>query len=55
VRNRSQEGASAAEYGLLVALIAAVVMGAVLTLGQTDRLNYQDSCTTVSEAMGSAC
>jgi pilus assembly protein Flp/PilA len=30
---REEEGASAVEYGLLVALIAAVIIGAVTTLG----------------------
>jgi len=32
---RDEKGASAVEYGLLVALIAAVIVLAVLTLGQT--------------------
>jgi pilus assembly protein Flp/PilA len=31
---REEEGASAVEYGLLVALIAAVIIGAVTLLGQ---------------------
>ena len=30
---RSEEGATAVEYGLLVALIAAVIIGAVILLG----------------------
>ncbi|GJL64028.1 MAG: pilin [Nitrospirales bacterium] len=30
-----EEGATALEYGLLAALIAAVIIGAVTTLGQT--------------------
>ncbi len=34
-RMRDEKGASAVEYGLLVALIAAVIVLAVLTLGQT--------------------
>lgn len=32
---RNEEGASAVEYGLLVALIAAVIVTAVLALGAT--------------------
>ncbi len=32
---RNEEGASAVEYGLLVAAIAAVVVGIVFTLGRT--------------------
>ena len=31
---RDEEGATALEYGLLAALIAAVIIGAVTTLGQ---------------------
>ncbi|UXM90534.1 Flp family type IVb pilin [Paenarthrobacter sp. JL.01a] len=31
---REEKGATAVEYGLLVALIAAVIVGTVLTLGQ---------------------
>ncbi len=34
---KDEEGASAVEYGLMVALIAAVIIGAVTTLG--DKLN----------------
>ncbi|HZG67968.1 MAG TPA: Flp family type IVb pilin [Herpetosiphonaceae bacterium] len=34
-RRRSDEGASAVEYGLLVALIAAIIVLAVATLGGT--------------------
>jgi pilus assembly protein Flp/PilA len=32
---RSQSGATAIEYGLIVALIAVVIIGAVTTLGTT--------------------
>ncbi|MFJ4265822.1 Flp family type IVb pilin [Paenarthrobacter nicotinovorans] len=31
---REEKGATAVEYGLLVALIAAVIVGTVLTIGQ---------------------
>ncbi len=55
MRVRSQDGASAVEYGLLAALIAGVVVGSVLTLGQTAQSSYQDSCTRISNAMGSSC
>lgn len=33
-RRTSEKGATAVEYGLLVALIAAVIVGVVVTLGQ---------------------
>ena len=32
-KRKSEEGATAVEYGLLVALIAAVIVGTVVTLG----------------------
>ncbi len=32
-RTRGERGATAVEYGLMVALIAAVIVGVVLTLG----------------------
>jgi len=31
---REEDGASAVEYGIMVALIAAVIIGTVVTLGQ---------------------
>lgn len=33
LKDRNEKGASAVEYGLLVALIAAVIIGAVVILG----------------------
>lgn len=36
-----EEGASAVEYGLLVALIAAVIIGVVTTLGTTIQGKFQ--------------
>lgn len=33
-QRRSERGASGVEYGLLIALIAAVIIGGVLALGQ---------------------
>ncbi len=44
---RDEEGASAVEYGLLAALIAAVIVGIVTTLG--NQLNT--AFTTVSNAL----
>lgn len=47
---RRDEGASAVEYGLLVALIAAVIALAVFFLGNTlkDRFNATGSCVSSS-------
>jgi pilus assembly protein Flp/PilA len=45
----SEEGATAVEYGILVALIAAVIIGIVLILGE----QLQDAFQTVSDELGS--
>jgi pilus assembly protein Flp/PilA len=50
---RNEEGASAVEYGLLVALIAAVVVVAVFALGSLVRNTFQDTCTSI-EANGNS-
>jgi len=55
MRVRQETGASAVEYGLLVALIAGVIVAAVLALGQTNSGSMQDSCEKISTAMGSGC
>ncbi len=39
---RDDEGATAVEYGLLVALIAAVIVGVVTTLGTEIQGAFQD-------------
>ena len=44
---RDRKGASLVEYGLLVALIAAVVVGTVATLGQDVNRGFQ----TVEQAL----
>lgn len=44
---KEEDGASAVEYGLLVALIAAVIVTVVQTLGT----NIQTAFTTVSDAI----
>ena len=46
---KDEEGATAVEYGLMVALIAAVIVAIVTTLGT----NIRDAFTTVSDAVGS--
>ena len=42
--HRNDEGASAVEYGLLVALIAAVIVLAVFFLGGVVRGNFDHTC-----------
>ena len=46
---RDEEGATAVEYGLMAALIAAVIIGAVTTIGD----NLTATFTTVGNALGS--
>ena len=47
---QDQEGATALEYGLLAALIAAVIIGAVTTLGQVVSNTFND----IADAMNAA-
>jgi pilus assembly protein Flp/PilA len=47
-RTRRDEGASAVEYGLLVALIAVVIAGAVIALGSALNGKFQSACKAVS-------
>ncbi len=42
----SESGASAVEYGLLVALIAAVIILAVFAIGQVVKKSFGDTCTS---------
>ncbi len=42
---RSESGASAVEYGLLVSLIAAVIILAVFAIGQVVKKSFGDTCT----------
>ena len=45
-----EAGVTAVEYGLLVALIAVVIIGAVTTLGTTLNTTYNTVATDVSNA-----
>ncbi len=47
---RDEEGATALEYGLLAALIAAAIIGAVTALGQTVSTTF----TNISDSMAAA-
>lgn len=47
---RDERGASAVEYGLLVAGIAAVVILAVFTLGDTVKESFTDTNDTIATA-----
>jgi pilus assembly protein Flp/PilA len=47
LRRRRDEGASAVEYGLLVALIAVVIAAAVALLGTAIKSKIQTACNEV--------
>jgi len=40
---KEEEGATAVEYALMVALIAAVIIGVVTTIGQNANTSFQDT------------
>lgn len=46
---RDERGATAVEYGLLVALIAAVIVGVVLTLGTEVKSGFQTVVTELQK------
>jgi pilus assembly protein Flp/PilA len=50
IRRRRDEGASAVEYGLLVALIAVVIAATVVTLGTTLKSKFDNACGAVANA-----
>jgi pilus assembly protein Flp/PilA len=47
---REEEGATAVEYGLMVALIAVVIIGAVTTLGTNLSTKFDNVATSVQGA-----
>jgi pilus assembly protein Flp/PilA len=47
---KDERGASAVEYGLLVALIAAVIVVIVLALGGVLKEAFEDTCKQISGA-----
>ena len=50
--NSDEEGATAVEYGLLVALIAAVIVGIVATLGGQIETAFQTVSNAISDSVG---
>ena len=47
-RRKDETGASAVEYGLLVALIAAVIVVAVFALGGLVKSTFNQTCTGIT-------
>ena len=54
MRRRAEEGASAVEYGLLVAGIAALVVAVVFVFGGVIKSSFQTTCNTVKTGSGAA-
>jgi pilus assembly protein Flp/PilA len=50
---RSENGASAVEYGLLVAGIAALIVAVVFVFGGVIKSAFQGTCNTVKSSGGS--
>ena len=48
IRRRRDDGASAVEYGLLVALIAVVIAVTVMTLGSKLQQKFDNACAAVA-------
>jgi pilus assembly protein Flp/PilA len=46
-KGRPESGASAVEYGLLIAGIAALIAGVIFALGGGATGMFQDSCSTI--------
>lgn len=58
ISRRDEQGASAVEYGLLVALIAAVIVIVVLSLGSVVKEAFSDTCagmTSGSTTITTSC
>ena len=51
VQNR-EDGATAVEYGLMVAAIAAVIVLVVFALGGVVHHKFQDTCKNISQGGG---
>ena len=50
-----ERGASAVEYGLLIAGIAALIVIIVFAFGGVIKLIFADTCTKVSKSSGGSC
>lgn len=58
MRARTEDGASAVEYGLLVAAIAALIVVVVFVLGGIIQKVFKDTCDEISDhavSAGSTC
>jgi pilus assembly protein Flp/PilA len=51
----AERGASAVEYGLMVAAIAAVIVGTVFALGGFVKKSFDDTCSALTTPVGGKC
>ena len=51
-KRESERGASAVEYGLLVAGIAALIVAVVFLLGNTVKGSFTSTCTAIKNGSG---
>ena len=54
VNRKDEKGASAVEYGLLVAAIAALIVIIVFALGGIVNETFTDTCTTIKSEGGAS-
>jgi pilus assembly protein Flp/PilA len=54
VNRKSERGASAVEYGLLVAAIAAIIVVIVFALGKIVKSAFQSTCDGIVSGAGTA-
>ena len=52
---RNDEGASAVEYGLLIAGIAALIVVVVFAFGGSLKGIFTDTCSQVTQSSGGSC
>jgi pilus assembly protein Flp/PilA len=54
-RTNAEKGASAVEYGLMVAAIAAVIVGTVFALGGFVKSSFDNTCSALTKPVGGTC
>ena len=55
LRTTADKGASAVEYGLMVAAIAAVIVGTVFALGGFVQKSFDSTCSALNAPTGGSC
>lgn len=54
-RTTAEKGASAVEYGLMVAAIAAVIVGTVFALGGFVKSTFDKTCSAIAASASPTC